>query len=580
VRRFVPPFAALSLLLTALASGPAHAADDLPVEIHFKPVPRVQIAIWLEDRDGNFAGDLYVTQATGKLGIGNRPGLWNFLSSWRAPYGPRTSVLPVWAHRRGKTYPRLVFHDPNNSDSLGFHESTSSPENYYCRPLTADENDVISVDTMTCPSPNVFKTDKGQFDGANTAVYPPRNDILELSDFDAPEVADFAAINDLDAITAATPLGDQPEYINALIPPEVVANGPLTAWIEVSLEHDENAAYNFDRENDHYVDPSLSGYGVEYLGQPSVLYKLEFDPRDEGFLGTSDYAGYSDWDGKTGTLHPPDATISASNGSGADRLRQYTLNGETFRFGVYSYGEGTVDPTAGSDESSGDSGGASDSADASSGDDGGDGGDGGWGHCDARTLPAVESLTLDGMSFDKVQVRYTIPAQNDPEFELYRFRVYSLTGDTSLTEANLGSAFEHPIDLADIKPPGQPGALEIDQLFGNYTYQIGVQYEDRCGNTSALATATITTPAQKFQQVDGFCFLATAAYGAPWTIQVQALRWFRDTVLKPSPLGRDLVRFYYAHSPPLADVVRHQPILRGMVRVVLQPVTDAIRLGP
>jgi hypothetical protein len=42
----------------------------------------------------------------------------------------------VWAHRRGKTYPKLVFHDPNNDDSLGFHESTSSAENYYCRPLT------------------------------------------------------------------------------------------------------------------------------------------------------------------------------------------------------------------------------------------------------------------------------------------------------------------------------------------------------------------------------------------------------------------------------------------------------------
>ncbi len=571
-----PQVLAAVTALAALAGARARAADDLPVELHFKPVPRVQIAIWLEDRDGNFAGDLYVTQATGKLGIGNRPGIWNFLSSWRAPYGPRTSVLPVWAHRRGKTYPRLMFHDDNNHTSLGFHETTSSAENYYCRPLTADEHDVISVDTMTCPSPNVFRTDKGQYDGANTTVYPPRNDILELSDNDAPEVADFAAINDLDAITAATPTGDQPEYINALIAPEVVAKGPLTAWIEVSLEHDENAAYSFDRENDHFVDPMLSSYGVEYLGQPSVVYKLEFDPRDEGFLGTSDYVGYGDWDGKTGTLHPPDATISAANGSGADRLRQYTLNGETFRFGVYSYGEGSVDPTAGTDESSGDSG--DDSAGDSS--DGDNGGDDGWGHCDPRTLPAIEAFTLEGTSFDKVQVHYTIPAQDDPEFELYKFRVYSLTGDTSLTEATVGSAFEHPINLDDVKPPGQPGTLEIDQLFGNYTYQIGAQYVDRCGNESALATATITTPAQKFQQVEGFCFLATAAYGAPWTVQVQALRWFRDAVLRTSPLGRDLVGFYYAHSPPLADVVRHQPLLRGMVRVVLQPVTDAIRLAP
>jgi hypothetical protein len=192
-----------------------------------------------------------------------------------------------------------VFHDPFNNDSLGFHEATSSAENYYCRPLSPAEHDVISVDTMTCPSPNVFKTDKGEFDGDNTSVYPPRNDILEVSPSDAAEVAQtFADINDLDAVTAATPIGDKPEYITAMIPAEVVANGPLTAWIEVSLEHDENAAYDYDRDKDHYVDPSLSAYGVEYLGQPSVVYKLQFDPRAEGFLGTSDYAGYGDWDGK------------------------------------------------------------------------------------------------------------------------------------------------------------------------------------------------------------------------------------------------------------------------------------------
>ena len=38
--------------------------------------------------------------------------------------------------------------------------------------------------------------------------------------------------------------------------------------------------------------------------------------------------------------------------------------------------------------------------------------------------------------------------------------------------------------------------------------------------------------------------------------------------------------FYYTYSPPLARVIHHQPLLRGMVRVVLQPVTDVARLAP
>jgi hypothetical protein len=45
-------------------------------------------------------------------------------------------------------------------------------------------------------------------------------------------------------------------------------------------------------------------------------------------------------------------------------------------------------------------------------------------------------------------------------------------------------------------------------------------------------------------------------------------------------MGQDLVRFYYTYSPPLARVIHHQPLLRGMVRVVLQPVTDVARLAP
>ena len=534
-------------------TGDANAAsDDRLIELHYKPVPNVQMAIWLEDKDGTWVQDVLVTQATGKLGIGNRPGLWNFVSSWRAPYGPRLSVLPIWAHRRGKTYPKVIFYDDNpaNKESLGWHELTSSAEDYYCRPLTAAEHQTISVDTMTCPSPAVFQTDKGAFDGDATSVYPPRNDLLNFEDnADSPDARTYAALNDLDAVTAATPPGDRPEYVSALLPAAALERAPLTAWIEVSLEHDENPSYDYDREKDHAVDPRLDTYGVEYLGQPSVVYKLAFDPHTRGFTGTSNYAGHGDWNGATGTIHPPSKTISTSAGSGADRLLQYTLHGETFRFGVYAYGD----------------------------DQDGDTDDDGWGHCDFHPLPAVTDLSLEGLGFDKVRVHYTVPAQADPDFALARVNVHLLTGEQPLTPERLDAAHLPPFTVVSDGGPGMPSTLDVEQLWGNYTYQIGLTYQDKCGNTSDLATAAITTEAQKFQQVEGFCFIATAAYGAPWVAQVQALRWFRDAYLKASPIGRDLVRFYYAYSPPLARVVHHQPVLRGMVRVVLQPIADLAR---
>ncbi|MFY0541033.1 CFI-box-CTERM domain-containing protein [Nannocystis pusilla] len=75
------------------------------------------------------------------------------------------------------------------------------------------------------------------------------------------------------------------------------------------------------------------------------------------------------------------------------------------------------------------------------------------------------------------------------------------------------------------------------------------------------------------------CFVATAAWGAPWAAQVAALRSFRDAYLKTTATGVDLVRFYYAYSPPLARVIQHEPLLRGLARVVLQPVADAASLA-
>jgi len=538
----------MALALLAAAPQTATADDDLLIELHYKPVANAQIAIWLEDKDGEHVQDLLVTQATGKLGIGNRPGIWNFVGSWRAPYGPRVSVLPIWAHRRAHPYPQVIFFDddPGDEESLGWHENTSTAENYYCRPLTQDEHDVISVDTMTCPSPNVFQTDKGKFASGQTSPYPPRNDLITFEPgVDSPDAEMFAAINDLDAVTAATPPGDRNEFITATIPAALADRGPLTAWIEVSLEHDENDDWQFDRDSDHFVDSRLASYGVEYLGQPSVVYKLSFDPRTEGFQGTSDYHGYGDWDGKTGAVHSPDDTISRDGGSGADRLQRYGLNGQSFRFGVYAYGL-----------------------------DGTDTGDDGWGTCKAGSLPPIEDLSLEGMSFDKVRVHYTIPTGQSPGFELTKLRVYLLTGEEELTKDRLGAAYERSFGAAEIAAPGTSGSVDVDQLWGNYTYQVGVTYQDKCANESALETASITTAPQKFQQVEGFCFLATAAYGAAWVAQVQALRVFRDIILKASPMGRDMVRFYYTYSPPLARVIHHQPLLRGMVRVVVQPVAD------
>jgi hypothetical protein len=545
-----------------LAPSVAFAADDVLVELHYKPVPNAQVAIWIEDANGQFVQDVFVTQTTGTLGLGNRPGRWDFLSSWRFPYGPRPQVLPVWAHARGKTYPALRWFDDDDADqnSLGWHENSSSVEPYFCRPLSEVENETISTDTMTCPSPAVFATDKGRFEAGKTSVYPPRGDLIVFDPVkDSSDAPMYSGLNDLDAITSATPEGGKLELVTTMIPGDIAAAGPLTAWLEINLEHDENDDWTFDRELDHYVDPRLSGYGIAYIGQPSVVYKIEFDPMTPGLTATDMYAGYGDWQGLSGDLYPPDDSISNADGKGADRAGLCTTtDGEPFRFAVYAHGTGESAGGVGSSDCEG---------------------GGPMGGCTMTTLPAATDLAIAPTDFDRVDVEFTLPELPDGT-EVRNVKIYYRTGDMPLAEDNLASAIQRMVSESSCMGElvaGSTVTCELDQLFGNFTYQIGLSFEDTCSNGSALVTGEVTTPRQKFQTVEGACFIATAAWGATWTDRVAALRWFRDAYMKQTAVGYALVETYYANSPALARAIADRPWARALTRAFLAPLADLAR---
>jgi hypothetical protein len=74
----------------------------------------------------------------------------------------------------------------------------------------------------------------------------------------------------------------------------------------------------------------------------------------------------------------------------------------------------------------------------------------------------------------------------------------------------------------------------------------------------------------------GGCFIATAAYGSYLDPHVMVLRHFRDDVLLKSELGTAFVKFYYKHSPPIADFIAQHDLLRILVRVALTPLIYAV----
>jgi hypothetical protein len=70
---------------------------------------------------------------------------------------------------------------------------------------------------------------------------------------------------------------------------------------------------------------------------------------------------------------------------------------------------------------------------------------------------------------------------------------------------------------------------------------------------------------------NGWCFIATAAYGSYMEPHVMALRQFRDSYLLTNKLGAKFVEAYYKYSPPLADYIAKHDNLRSIVRVGLAP---------
>lgn len=90
-------------------------------------------------------------------------------------------------------------------------------------------------------------------------------------------------------------------------------------------------------------------------------------------------------------------------------------------------------------------------------------------------------------------------------------------------------------------------------------------------------TGTNNVPAVSDGGGGGGCFIATAAYGSYLDPHVMVLRHFRDNVLLQSELGTEFVKYYYKHSPPIADFIAQHDTLRILMRFALTPLIFAVK---
>jgi fibronectin type III domain protein len=550
--------AASAALLLMMGSGVSRAQPCRTVQVDFKPVKNLQIAVWAEDPLGNYVATLYVTRLTGSFGLANRPGNHFLHAAARFPYGSRDMVLPVWAHKRNKTYGLVTMggaagNSPQtcpssiadgskacDNNTIAFHAGVSSTEPFYCSPSGGSiTQNAQGVDVVTCASG--FFGSKGAYVGAGAvSYYPPRADLTMFNGNDGPDAHAFSSVNDLTAISGATPQLEQ--LINPPIRWRPFADGQYVIKVEMSLESDTNAFHNYkycvDSQDGGTSCGGFNSYGHDFTGQPSVIYSVPItvgDANDE--QTSSSYEGYSEYvmdTGSTGRELMPDMTITDSPGTGAGRLLDVTDGGKTFRLRARS--SPTCDPSG----------------------------------CTAPAAPENLVVTPGGTSLD-VSFSSAVTGEPTNRFDV-RYRDAAID-DSSFTLAN-------PSDQTP-PPPGAPGSTVSTTISGlkpQTAYYVAVRAFSVCDAPSPIAVVSTQTLMQKFVVLHG-CFIATAAFGSSMARELDALRTVRDKTLLTNPLGRLAVASYYAMSPPIARAIATDERLRAGARALLRPIVDVAEAG-
>jgi hypothetical protein len=522
--------AALLLVLPAIARADRPAGVCVDVSVDFTPTDALQIVGWIEKPDGTFVDSIYITQKTGLYGLGNRPGRSDFNTgsalhdTW--PYGRREQTFPVWAHRHGQTFPLVVFQN-GDENNLSHPLAQSSPESPppYSRPLMATEPE---FDGGTAASQTF--TDKGTFASGKMSLYPPRAD-LERRDEDSESVAQYRQNNPFDAITRATPPGGTPASI-VWAAPQSVEYGDYVLFLEASKTYDFNGTYN----DTTFPSPDVqwSAYGKAWRGQPSIVYRVPFSISDgEASAMTDTYAGYGDPTGETGTLNPPDATITTDTpGSGASRMQLVSDGSSMYRVRVRTRSE-----------------------------------------LDAIAPAAVGSATVSDLGGTTASIAFVASGDDGMTGTLagYDIRLSA----TPITADN----FEDAVPVAATVTPVAAGGeqtVELAGLLPETDYWVAIRPFDNCFNRGELVVIPFTTLEREVAEVD-WCFVATAAYGSAMATDVTLLRHFRDALLHSNVLGELAVETYYTFGPAAAGMISESELLRASARAVLGPIVEWVR---
>jgi hypothetical protein len=346
-------------------------------------------------------------------------------------------------------------------------------------------------------------------------------------------------MNDLDAVAAATPAYGQP-YSGIWDVPVDLADGDYSLYVEINKEFDNNDHHAYPS----YVDPRLMDAGfTNNFGQPSVVYRvpIHIDRAQPHQATAMAIAGYGDWDGATGTLHPADATISDVPGSGAGRLIAFSQpaldGGPALTARVHVTTEVTTPVPC-------------DPALAGTG--------------------AITGLDVTDMTASGATVHFVEPGDGTKAVE--RFEIRYREGE-EMSEEQFLQAVPAPM----LKPtlPGSARTFQLAGLKPKIAYVLGIRARGGCIGQGPIAIKKFVTAEIAFTQLSG-CFIATAAYGSALAPELDRLRGARNVVRDHDALGAALVDGYERSSPPVAELLRGCDVGRALVRSLLAPAVQIL----
>ncbi len=189
------------------------------------------------------------------------------------------------------------------------------------------------------------------------------------------------------------------------------------------------------------------------------------------------------------------------------------------------------------------------------------------------TPPAAPTLDDVLAGEENLKVQWTVPDDDDRAGYYVYYRVAGSDGDYSYVTVTGADANEET----------------ITGLTNGTTYEVRVSAYDEAyneGEASEMKEGT-PEPINDFYEYyrgaeggedGGFCFVATAAYGAYGDAMVRELRGFRDEVLAESEAGRGFIAGYYRFGPRWARAIRHDPASRNVAKTGLLPLVGLASL--